>query len=47
MIIAALVSFGILLVAWIAAPTGRVRREADAPKPDVEVFTTEGIARAA
>ena len=47
MILAALVSFGILLAAWIAAPTGGVRPEAETPKTDVEVFAAEGIARAA
>jgi hypothetical protein len=47
MVIAALISFGILLVAWIGAP-GDVARRA-APDRDVEVvlFTAEGIARAA
>jgi hypothetical protein len=47
MVIAALISFGILLVAWIAAPGNEVRREVDSPATDLEVFSAEGVARAA
>jgi hypothetical protein len=47
MVIAALISFGILLVAWIAAPGDEVRREVDSPTADLEMLTAEGVARAA
>jgi len=47
MVIAALISFGILLVTWIAAPGDEARRRAEEPVPDVEIFTAEGVARAA
>jgi len=47
MVIAALISFGILLVAWITAPGDEPRRTVTQPDADVELFTAEGIARAA
>lgn len=37
MVIAALVSFAILLVAWIAAPSGATPREASIPAMEAEV----------
>jgi len=43
MVIAALISFGILLVTWITAPGDR----ATEPTADVEMFPAEGVARAA
>jgi hypothetical protein len=46
MVIAALISFGILLVAWISAPGGEPRRAA-ASATDLELPTAEGLARAA
>jgi len=46
MVIAALISFGILLVAWISAPGDEPRRATE-PTADVEMFPVEGIARAA
>jgi len=46
MVIAALISFGILLVAWITAPGDEPRR-AKEPAPEVEPFPAEGVARAA
>ena len=47
MVIAALISFGILLVAWVAAPGDEARRRVDEPRTDLEMLTAEGIARAA
>ena len=47
MVIAALVSFGILLVAWLAAPGGEPRARAAQPAPEHELFPAEGLARAA
>jgi hypothetical protein len=47
MVIAALISFGILLVAWISAPGDEPRRSVAQPDAEVELFTAEGIARAA
>jgi hypothetical protein len=47
MVIAALVSFGILLVAWITAPGGEPRRGVALPATDLELPTAEGLARAA
>ena len=47
MVIAALISFGILLVAWIAAPGDEARQRVEEPITDVEMFSAEGIARAA
>jgi len=47
MVIAALVSFGILLVAWITAPGDEEQRRVEAPRTDVEMFAAEGVARAA
>ena len=46
MVIAALISFGILLVAWITAPGDEPRRARE-PKAEVEMFSAEGVARAA
>ena len=46
MVIAALISFGILLVAWISAP-GDVSRPLTEPAAEVELFAAEGVARAA
>jgi hypothetical protein len=46
MVIAALISFGILLVAWITAPGDEPRRTAE-PAVEVELFPAEGVARAA
>lgn len=46
MVIAALVSFGILLVAWIAAPLGEQQLEPADAGHGAEVFA-EGIAPAA
>ena len=47
MVIAALVSFGILLVAWITAPGDEPHREVASPAQDVELSTPDGLARAA
>jgi len=47
MVIAALISFGILLVAWISAPGDEPRRMDAEPGADLEIFTPEGIAPAA
>ena len=47
MVIAALISFGILLVAWVTAPGDEARRRVVEPLTDVEIFTAEGVARAA
>ena len=47
MVIAALISFGILLVAWITAPGGEPRARAAQPAPEQELFLAEGVARAA
>jgi hypothetical protein len=47
MVIAALISFGILLVAWISTPGDEPRRTVAQPDADVELFSAEGIARAA
>ena len=46
MVIAALISFGILLVAWITAPGDEPRRVSE-PATDVELIPAEGVARAA
>jgi hypothetical protein len=47
MVIAALISFGILLVAWISAPGGEPRPAAAPPVADLELPTAGGLARAA
>jgi hypothetical protein len=47
MVIAALVSFGILLVAWIGAPAHRERGRTVETSPEREIFSAEGAARAA
>jgi len=47
MVIAALISFGILLVAWIRAPGDEPRREVVAPSTEMEIAGAEGLARAA
>jgi len=47
MVIAALISFGILLVAWITAPGDEPRSEVVAPSTEVEITGAEGLARAA
>jgi hypothetical protein len=47
MVIAALISFGILLVAWITAPGGEPRREVVASNTDAEITGAEALARAA
>ena len=47
MVIAALISFGILLVAWITAPGDEIRRDAVSPAADLELPSAEGLARAA
>jgi hypothetical protein len=47
MVIAALISFGILLVAWIGAPGDEPQREVANPASDLELPTAEGLARAA
>ena len=47
MVIAALVSFGILLVAWIAAPGDEPRLRAAVAAHEHELFPAEGVARAA
>jgi hypothetical protein len=46
MVIAALISFGILLVAWITAPGDEPRRATE-PQAELEIFPAEGIVRAA
>ena len=46
MVIAALISFGILLVAWITAPGDEPRRATE-PTADVGMLPAEGVARAA
>ena len=46
MVIAALVSFGILLAAWISAPGDEPQRTND-PAAEVELFPAEGVAPAA
>ena len=46
MVIAAFISFGILLVAWITAPGDEPRRVTE-PAAEVEMFPAEGVARAA
>ncbi len=46
MVIAALISFGILLVAWISAPGDEPRRDV-VPSTEVEITGAEGLARAA
>jgi hypothetical protein len=47
MVIAALISFGILLVAWISAPGDEPRRDVAEPSPEVDLPAAEGLARAA
>jgi hypothetical protein len=47
MVIAALISFGILLVAWISAPGDEPRRSVAQVDSEIELFATEGVARAA
>ena len=47
MVIAALVSFGILLLAWIAAPGDHRLAQRPEPARDLELFPAEGVARAA
>ena len=47
MVIAALISFGILLVAWVTAPGDEAERRVEEPLTDVEMFAPEGVARAA
>jgi hypothetical protein len=47
MVIAALISFGILLVAWITAPGDEPRRDVVAPSTEVDITGAEGLARAA
>jgi len=47
MVLAALISFGILLVAWIASPSDEPRREVVTQSTDVDINTAEGLVRAA
>ena len=47
MVIAALISFGILLVAWITAPGDEPRREVLPQGREVDLPATDGLARAA
>ena len=47
MVIAALISFGILLVAWIIAPGDERRREVVLPNTELEITGAEALARAA
>ena len=47
MVIAALVSFGILLIAWITAPGDQIRRDTPSSATDLELPTADGLARAA
>jgi hypothetical protein len=47
MVIAALISFGILLVAWITAPGDERRREVVASDSELEITGAEALARAA
>ena len=47
MVIAALISFGILLVTWIAAPGDEPRRHARTSLVDRDSFPAEGVAGAA
>jgi len=47
MVIAALISFGILLVAWITAPGDEPRREVLSQSREVDLPATDGLARAA
>jgi hypothetical protein len=47
MVIAALISFGILLFAWLSAPGDEPHRKVVEPRADLEMLPAEGIARAA